>query len=256
MIDIKQFNGIMDSDSPNEVISQNSIKLARNIRYRGVDGNYQLQNIPGTRLIPNNLPTGTNECIGRFFDDIKNRIFYFNYNSNSNHGIYILDVSTEVITALLVCGTNTDGDILNFTLDEPVFAVKMLYGDADQGDTLYFNNCQKEPCQINIEKTLAGTYGTMKRAFLEVVKYPANRPPLVAYGDDGTVTVNSLRKKLFKFKTRAVYFSREKSVTSEQSEVPLPLDAQLTTVDQNPQKNCKISIVYETLDADVESIEI
>ena len=106
MIDIKQFNGIMDSDSPNEVISQNSIKLARNIRYRGVDGNYQLQNIPGTRLIPNNLPTGTNECIGRFFDDIKNRIFYFNYNSNSNHGIYILDVSTEVITALLVCGTN------------------------------------------------------------------------------------------------------------------------------------------------------
>ena len=256
MIQVKRFAGILNKDDKESDLLSVQHRSARNIRFTGGASGLTAENIKGNVIVSNSLPSGTNECIGRFFDDIKNRIFYFNYNSNLNHGIYILDVATEAITALLVCGTNTDEDILNFTLDEPVFAVKMLYGDTDQGDTLYFNNCQKEPCQINIEKTLAGTYGTMKRAFLEVVKYPANRPPLVAYGDDGTVTVNSLRKKLFKFKTRAVYFSREKSVTSEQSEVPLPLDAQLTTVDQNPQKNCKISIVYETLDADVESIEI
>lgn len=255
-IDLKKINGLMDTDSPNENIGQNFVKYARNVRYRGEQSNYRIENVPGLRLIPNSLPVGNNECIGRFYDENKHRIFYFNYNSNSNHGIYILDINDETITPLLVCGTNTNGDILNFTLNEPVFAVKMLYGDAEQGDTLYFNDCQKKPCQINIEKTIAGTYGVMEKDYLEVVKYPANRPPLVAYGDDGTVTVNNLRKKLFKFKTRPVYFSREKAVTSEQSEIPLPLDAQIITVDQNPQKNCKISIVYETLEADVEAIEI
>ena len=132
----------------------------------------------------------------------------------------------------------------------------MLYGDDEQGDTLYFNDSSKVPCQINIERTLAGTFGVMKREFLEVIKYPANRPPYVIYGDDATVTVNTFRKKLFRFKTRAVYYSREKSVTSMQSELPLPINAQDTDIDKDPTKNCKVSIVYETLDADVEKIEI
>lgn len=243
---------MMDTDSPNEDIGSASLRSASNIRYRGVEGNLRIENVPGTTLITNTLPAGDNECIGSFYDNLKQRVFYFNYNSNTNHGIYILSLDSLTVSALLVSGTNTDGDILNFTLNEPIFAVKMLYGDAQQGDTLYFNNSQKEPCQINIERTLAGTYGVMKRAFLEVIKYPSNRPPLVIYGNDNTVTVNTLRKKLFKFKTRAVYFSREKSVTSIQSEVPLPINLD----EKDPTNNCKISIVYETLDADVQKVEI
>lgn len=256
MIDIKRFSGVMDTDSPNEDLGLQSVKSARNIRYRGTNGNLRAENIPGTTLIANTLPAGTNENIGAFYDNLKQRIFYFNYNSNANHGIYILDLSLLTVSALLVSGTNTDGDILVFTLNESIFAVKMLYGDAEQGDTLYFNNCQKEPCQVNIERTLAGTYGVMKRAFLEVIKYPAARPPYVVYGNDTAVTVNTLRKKLFKFKTRATYFSREQSVTSMQSEVPLPVNYLDSNIDKDPTKNCKISIVYETLDADVEKIEI
>jgi hypothetical protein len=257
MIDLKTFAGIIDTDSPNENIGQKAIKTARNIRYRGdKSGSYRVENIEGTRQIPYDLPAGKNECVGRFYDDIKKRVVYFNYNSNSNHGIYIIDLGTETITPLLVSGTNTDGDILNFTLDEPVFAVKILYGDAVQGDTIYFNNSQKEPCQINIERTLANTYGIMKRDFLEVIKYPANRPPYVTYGNDATVTVNSMRKKLFKFKVRNRFYSKETSVTSTQSEVALPLNANISTTDQDPTKNCKISIVYETGDADVKSIEL
>jgi len=256
MIDLKNFNGIMDTDSPNENIGQHSVKFARNIRYRGEGANMRIENIEGLSLIPFNQPAGTNECIGGFYDDLKQRIFEFIYNSNSFHSIRITYVSTLSRIALLTNGTNADIDCLDFTLDGKIYDVKMLYGDETQGDTLYFINSSNEPCQINIERTLAGTYGTMTRDFLEVIKYPANRPPYVTYGDDATVTVNTMRKKLFRFMTRPVYFSREKSVLSIKSELCLPINAADTQVDQDPTKNCKISIVYETLGADVQYIEI
>lgn len=258
MIDLKTFNGIMDTDSPNEVIGQHSVKYARNIRYRGQGQNMRIENIEGTTLIPANLPSGVNEPLGAFYDELKQRIFYFLYNSNGTNSIRYVDLTVQpyAVSDLLVCGTNTDGDILGFTLDGKIYDVRMLYGDETQGDTLYFNNSQSEPCQINIERTLAGTYGVMTRDFLEVIKYPANRPPYVIYGDDATVTVNTMRKKLFRFATRGVYYSREKSVVSIKSELTLPIGAADTTVDQDPTKNCKISVVYETLGADVQYIEL
>ena len=256
MIDLKSFTGVMDTDSPNETIGAGSIKMGRNIRYRGTKGNLRIENVPGNTLLPVNLPAGINRTIGAFYDNLRQRIFYFNYNSAGTHSIRYLEMDTLTIVDLLVCGTNTNGDILGFTLDGKIYNVKILYGDDEQGDTIYFNNSQDEPCQLNIERTLAGTYGTMERDFLEVIKFPANRPPYVTYGDDATVTVNTFRKKLFRFMVRPVYFSREKSVVSMKSEIPLPINAQDTTVDQDPTKNCKISIVYETLGADVEAIEI
>jgi len=256
MAEIKNFNGVMDTDSPNETIGAGFIKEGRNIKFRGDKSSWRVENIEGNTLVPCNLPAGVNETIGAFYDELKQRIFYFIYNSNGNHSIRYLELDTQTIIDLLVCGTNTDGDILGFTLDGKIYNVKILYGDDTQGDTIYFNNSQKEPCQLNVERTIAGTYGVMTRDFLEVIKYPANRPPYVTYGDDATITVNTLRKKLFRFMTRPVYYSREKSVVSMKSEVPLPINAADTAIDKDPTKNCKISIVYETLGADVEKIEI
>jgi len=256
MIDLKTFNGIMDTDSPNENIGQHSVKFARNIRYRGEGANRRIENIEGNRLIPFNQAAGTNECIGAFYDDLKQRNFSFVYNSNGYHSIRITYLNDLSKISLLTNGTNADMDCLDFTLDGKIYDVKMLYGDETQGDTLYFNNSSRQPCQINIERTLAGTYGTMTRDFLEVIKFPANRPPYVIFGDDATVTVNTFRKKLPRLATRAVYYSREKSVVSIKSEVPLPIGASDSNTDKDPTKNCKVSVVYETLGADVQYIEI
>lgn len=256
MIELKQFNGIMDTDSPNENIGAASIKMGRNIRFRGDKGNWRIENIEGTTLIPYNQPAGVNECIGGFYDDIGQRIFECIYNSNSLHSIRITYLNTLSRISLLTNGTNADMDCLDFTLDGKITEMKMLYGDEEQGDTLYLIDSGNAPIQINIERTLAGTYGTMTRDFLEVIKYPANRPPYVTFGDDATVTVNTFRKKLPRVATRAIYYSREKSVVSIHSELPLPINAEDTAIDKDPTKNCKVSIVYETLGADVEKIEI
>lgn len=255
--DIKRLNGFLNSDDPNEELPQPHHKMARNVRFRGNGNNMQAEGIPGTTAIVNeDLPAGTNECIGAFYDDIKQRIFYFNYNSNGDHGIYQYTISDGAVVPIAISNTNTDGDIFNFTLDGSICSVKMLYGDEVSGDTLYFNNSQKEPCEINIDRALSGGYGTIKRSFIDVIKAPAIMPPAAVYENDNTVTVNNLRKKLYKAKVRFVYSNKNKSVTSAQSELPLPVNYADTAIDKDPTKNCRIAFVVPTGEEDVDKIEI
>ena len=254
---IKQFSGFLNSDDDNEVIPAPHHKMAKNMRFRGNGNNLRGENIVGTNLIPNTyLPSGTNECIGAFYDNLKQRIFWGNYNSNANHGIYMYDIPTEAVSRIAVVGYNTDGDILGFTLDGAIYNMKMLYGDATQGDTLYFNNSQKQPCEINIDRALSGGYGTIKRSYINVIKAPSIMPPYLTYENDSSVTVNNLRKKLFKFKIRFVYSNKEKSVWSSQGELPLPTNYADTAVDKDPTKNCRIAMVVPTGEGDVSKIEI
>lgn len=256
MVEVKQLSGFLNTDDSNEVLGYTHHKIGRNIIFRGVQNKMRVENISGTTHISNNLPAGTNECIGAFYDELKQRIFWFNYNSNNNHGIYQYTISTGIIAPIVISNTNTDGDILNFTLNGFIYAVKMLYGDITQGDTLYFNNSQKQPCQININRAIAGGYGTIERSYINVIKAPSIMPPAVVYQDDNTVTVNNLRKKLFKFKIRYVYSNKDKSVWSSISILPLPVNYTDTLVDKDPTKNCRIALVIPTGAADVVKIEI
>lgn len=254
---IKQLSGILNTDDSNENIGVTHHKYAKNIRFRGVGNNYRAENIPGTTLLPNPyLPAGTNEGIGAFYDDLKQRIFTFNYNSSGLHAIYQYTISTQVWARIALVGYNTDGDIFGFTLNGTIYNVKMLYGDATQGDTLYFNNSQKQPCEINIERALTGGYGTIKRTYIDVIKAPSILPPALTYENDGTVTVNNIRRKLFKFKIRFVYDNKEKSVWSSQGELPLPTNYTDTAIDKDPTKNCRIALVVPTGEGDVAKIEI
>lgn len=256
-VDIKQFSGLLNSDDSNDVMESVHHKFAMNGRFRGLGNKMRFENVEGTTLLSNPyLPAGTNLCIGAFYDELNHIIFSFNCNSNSNHAIYQYDLSTSLWSRIAMVGYNTDGDILGFTVDGNIYAVKMLYGDATEGNTLYFNNSQKEPCQINITKALAGTYGTIKRSFIDVIKAPAIMPPSVTYEDDATVSVNNLRKKLFKFKTRFVYINKDKSVWSSQSLLPLPVNYTDSLTDSDSTKNSRIAIVVPTGEKDVTQIEI
>ena len=244
----------MNTDDPNEVIGANQHKIAFNVRFQ--EG--RAEGINGTVLLTNTyLPaTGTNECIGAFYDQLKQRIISFNYNSGGLHAIFLHNLKTGAWSRVALVGYNTDGDILGFTLEGVIYDAKILYGDEEQGDILYFNNSQKQPCKINIDRALSGGYGTIKRSFINVAKEPPLMPPAVVYGDDGTVTVNNLRKKLFKFSQRNHFDDLDKSVPSTHSEVPLPVNYTDTAIDKDPTKNCKISIVIPTGAANVKKLEI
>lgn len=255
--EIKQFIGSMDLDSPSEVIGKGFHRTARNLRFRGLQGNMRPEVVPGNiELVNSFLPgTGTNVAIGRYYDPIKKRIFFFNYNSAGTHGIYILNTLTGVFQRLILIGFNTVGDPLGFT-PTVIYNVDIIYGESEQGDILYYIDTQLRPTKINIDRALAGAYGGIQRSFIDVAKEPADIPPYVVYEDDATVTVNDLRKKLFKFKVRWVFDDQDKSVTSTQSELPLPYDALNTVTDADPTKNCRIAIVYQTGAFNVKKVEI
>lgn len=254
--EIKQLSGFLNTDDPNSSIGATHHKYAKNVRFRGKPNDMRPESIPGTTLIQNNLPAGANECVGRYYDELKQRVFYFNYNSSGVHGIYQLALSTNTISTVVVIGAGTDGDILGFTLNGVITGIRMLYGDDTQGDALYFNNSQKQPCQINIKFALAGTYGVIKRSYIDVIKAPPKMPLAVVYEDDSLVTVNNLRKKLFRFRARFVYIDKTKSVWSSESVMPLPINYMDTAIDKDPTKNCRIAVVVPTGEADVSKIEI
>ena len=70
----KIFNGVMDSDSGQDFILPPNHKYALNGRFYGTQQGFRFQNIPGNVLIQNeNLPEGENECIGSFYDQLKQR---------------------------------------------------------------------------------------------------------------------------------------------------------------------------------------
>lgn len=255
--EIKQFIGAMDLDSPPEAIGKGFHRTARNVRFTGVPPNMRPEVVPGNiQLVNSFLPgAGTNLTIGRQYDAINKRIFFFNYNSAGTHGIYILNTLTGVFQRLIQVGINTLGDPLGFSANI-IYNIDIIYGDSEQGDILYYIDTQLRPTKININTALTGGYGSIQRSFMDVAKEPADIPPYVVYEDDATVTVNDLRKKLFKIKQRWVFDDQDKAVTSSQSEMPLPYDALNTTTDSDPTKNCRLAIVYQTGAANVKKIEL
>lgn len=253
MVELKEWNGIMDTDSSQQTIGARSHKMAYNIVFR----DNRLENVPGTTEIVNEaLPTGVNVTIGGIFDEVFNRIIYFNYNSNNNHGIYIYYTNSKTTATLLQCGSATDGDILGFKLTQPITSVNIIYGDLLDGDILCFLDCSFRPVIINIKQYLTNPYTITKREYIDLAQAPPIMPPHCTYENDTTTTVNNLQNSLFKFYSRFEYDNYLKSVYSSGSITPLPLNPFLPTVGNNGQMNNRISIYVQTGDENVKKIEI
>jgi hypothetical protein len=81
-------------DDADEYLEEGDTRSMLNVRVgyseSGDDG--IITNVKGTVSLFSelsfSLPTGTNKCVGTCTDDQNNRLIWFNYNSNGNHGIY------------------------------------------------------------------------------------------------------------------------------------------------------------------------
>jgi len=256
--EIKQFAGAMNLDDPNEVIGKGFHKDARNIRFRGTMPNMRAEIMAGNIALTNSLlpAAGVNVTIGRYYDAVKKRIIFFNYNSSGNHGIYLFNTVSQTFQRIVEVGVNANGDVLGFDANVIIYNIDLIYGDSTQGDILYWINSQYECCKINIDTAIAGGYGTIQRSFLDVAKEPADIPPYVIYESDPSNTINNLRKKLFRVKIRWVFDDNEKSVTSSQSAMPIPFNAFDQDFTTNPTNNCRLAITYQTGPKNVTKIEI
>lgn len=255
--EIKQLVGAMNLDDPDEVIGKGFHRDARNIRFKGLPPNRRAELIDGNTSIANSLlpVTGTNKTILCRYDAINKCVYFFNYNSGGSHGIYKFNTISQTFQRLVEVGVNTNGDVLGFT-GEVLYNFDIIYGDSLQGDIIYWIDSSGRPSKINVTRALTGGYGTIERSFLDVSKEPSDIPPYVVYEHDSSNTVNNLRKKLFRVKIRWVFDDNDKSVTSSQSVVPVPVSAFNQDVDTNPTFNCRLAITYQTGPTNVKKIEI
>jgi hypothetical protein len=257
MVQAFPFSGVMNLDDPDEVINPAHLKEVRNVQFKGTQPNLRAENVPGSVEIAGSpiIPVGVNKTIGKFYDAIGKRIFFFVYNSNNIHGVYVYNTLSSTYQTLVI-NPNSLSDILVFTASGTITSINIIYGDSTQGDILCWVDSVGRPSKININRALAGGYGTFQKSYLDVAKEPADIPPYVVYERDTSSTINNLRKKLFRVKVRWVFDDQDKAVTSSQSEMPLPYNAFDQAIDTDPTYNCRLAITYQTGPPNVKKIEI
>lgn len=256
-VQIKQLSGMLNLDDPHKSVASTSHVGGRNIFFTGTPPNREVNTIQGVVPVANSLlpSSGINKTIFQKYDQKNKRIYFANFNSAGSHGIYSFDTISQAFSRLIEVGINTTGDPLAFTA-ESLYNTDIIYGDSIQGDILYFTDSLNRPTKININRALSGGYGSIQRTFLDVAKEPADIVCAAVYEHDPSITINNLRKKLFRFKIRWVFDDLDKSVTSSQTLMPVPLNAFDQSIDTDPTKNCRIALVYQTGPTNVKRVEI
>lgn len=251
------FTGGLNLDDDKYRLPPNDFIDALNITRdnRGEAQDKVVTNINGNTQISYTLPAGTNKAIGQYGDRVRNRLYYFVYNSNGNHSILYYDGVNDNIVKVFISKTDSGGDdILEFTNSERITSVNVLHRET--GDLLYFIDSLGRPSQINVVRFRDGLYTNIVRSYIDVIKAPPQMPVKCVYEKDDDVSVNNLNGKLFKFKYRYIYDTDEKSVWSSASKVPLPyqpFDQDITT---DKSYNARINTYFSTGDETVTAIEL
>jgi hypothetical protein len=249
------FSGKLNLDDADYRVSNNdyidALNVTKDAQGRGQDK--VVSNILGNELIPYAAPEGTNKVIGFYSDKVRNRAYYFIWNSNGYNTILYYDLNSNAIVTVLQSKTDSNGiDILNFNPSYKILSINIFYRDLE-GDILFFNDAYNQPKSLNV----VNLYGTdWKLEYLLVAKAPPVMPPKVTYENDTTITINNLRNKLFQFSYRYVYDNNEKSVWSSKSIVPLPQQPSLTFTDNVATNNSRIAVLFSTGGPDVKAIEL
>ena len=249
------FSGKLNLDDAEYRISNNDYIDALNITKdaQGAAQDEVISNILGNTLIPRTPSAGTNKVIGFYSDKVRNRAYYFIWNSNGFNSIIYYDLNLNTVVSVFESKTQSNGiDILNFNPSYKVLSVNIFYRDIE-GDILFFNDSYNQPKSINVINQFGNNW---KLDYLLVAKAPPVMPPKVVYENDTTITINNLRNKLFQFSYRFVYNNNEKSVWSSKSIVPLPQQPSLTLTDNTATNNARIAVLLSTGGPDVKAIEL
>lgn len=261
----KRFSGIMNLDDANDVLPSTHHNDAHNVVFRGNGNNQLAQNIYGTRLINNPyLHSGTNVCIGSYYDSLKNRVFYFVHNVDPvdtlhYDGIFMFDVNTNTVSRLLMSYVDSAVPLFYFSRYYPVASVNMLYRPDDEGDILYWTDGLNRPMKLNIkEVTVPGkTHGAYwLNQYLTVSQYTPSDSPVCKYADDPSININNLKNRVFQFAYRWIYNDNTKSTFSPWSRMFTPVDVDTLSIQTDPTKNNVIQVEYTSGAQNVKAIEI
>ncbi len=253
----KSFNGKLNlDDSPYQLPLQDyieAVNITRDAQGSGQDK--VVSNILGNQKVLFNLPSGINKRIGSHADVVRNRIYYWIWNSNGYNLWLYYDANTDTITKLIEDLTDTAGlVVLGFNPSYKINHSDIIY--RDEGDLVSWTDGYTTPKEANVQTIIDGTYGVIQINFIEAAKRPPLFAPTCVYGTDMSRTANSLRRNLFMFSHAWKYDTFAISTPSTFSKIPLPIGFYGSDNDIDGINNNFITITVETGDKNVTDIYI
>jgi hypothetical protein len=258
VIQARGFSGKLNQDDSPFRLPAGDYSDALNVTRdsQGAGNDEIIANVPGNEVVNYAFSAGTNKVIGNYADKVRNRQYIFVWNSNGYHEITYYDATLNTIVKVIKNLTDTGSvNVLNFDPSWKINHIDIIYRD-EEGDLLYWTDGLNPPRKINVQTAVLGNYGVIVSSYLDVAKEPPSAPPYCVYENDNTVTINNLNNNQFKFKYRFVFDDLEKSVTSAQSEIPIPFNYTTPAVYTDPTKNSTIFIVFQTGAFNVKKIEL
>jgi len=231
----KYFNEGLDADSDPLMVSEGAFVNAENINF-GVSETgktMRLEWAVGNILADAfaSLPAGTNETVGCVADESTNRIFFFNWNSNGFHGIYVIYTDNSGLYTILLDSQVTGGlGITRYNQLHSMFVV---------GNLLYWTNGTNDLYRINV---IAGMnlnhpvfqpsilpYSTpIAQNVITVIRKPPVYPVNVSKIDSTTTaftnSANLVAGESFLFSQRYIYRDGEPSTVGFRSAL-IPFNA-------------------------------
>lgn len=268
MVDIRGFNGGMNSDASPELLQQGDYSYALNIE-NGADG---ISNLLGNRLIEGLEPSegGKGWVCGSHFDKTRQRIIYFVHNWRGYHRIASYELPTSEYPdgrnfLLFEDSPTSDGtqsvfDWGAYRQYNPLGLIKdiKIIHRQYEGDLVYFIDPNKNLLKFNYNTLLQWKEDNVavKFDYFKVIKAPPKEVISVDIVDDSSTKVNNLYKKLFQFKYRYVYDDNEKSVWSAISKIPIPLFSSDPLFNSQGDRQNAVEMKLFTGDLNVRKIEI
>jgi hypothetical protein len=252
----------LNSDDDVRLVKSTEMTDALNVRISSDDEGdaFVIKNAYGNDEITLDtaLPAGTNKVIGSVANDQKNSIFYFVWNSNSDHTIYRYSATRG--TAYQVYKDS----VLGFT--ENTFVKANIVTSLDGDELVYFSAADSSPKKINASKALRNGYPAQftsgtdeeKLLYLTTAKQPPLDPPTYNIVNNGDLKENRISDKVFQFAYRYIYQDGEISALSPYSSLTTSV-AQLrdgfNTQEAKDFYN-QINVFVKNTVADVDKIQV
>lgn len=250
------FEAGLDTDTAPEYVAPNKARYILNCRSFALGNIGVITNIQGNTLIQTPLPGGTNITIGSYPDEQNNRFFFFVYNSNGYHTIFLYNDITNQVVPVFQSITQSNGvDILKFSPDYLI-----LHVDIVQVNLIYWTDGLNKARKFNIDKMMDSTpngYGyAIFEDYITAYKQTSVFAPQCAYITDTTRNANNLYANLFRFTIRWHYDDGELSNWSDWSTVPLPTSQSYLGVGNITNSNNAIQVTVATGSSLVTKIEV
>lgn len=196
------FNGKLNLDVADYRISNGDYLDALNIT-RDAEGEAQdkiVSNILGNTQIPLALPSiGVNKVIGQYADKVRDRLYYFVWNSEGYNRICFYDAKKNDNYIVLESKTQSNGiDILKFNPSNKILSINVIHRGngllkedlnenvTDEGDLLFFLDTNlNEPRVIDV---LVDFGINWKEEYLSVAKAPPIMPMKCVYENDNEIS--------------------------------------------------------------------